>query len=159
MEKVFVLNSSPIISLSKAGLNFILEKLIIKIPQDVAIELSHEKYVDEAREFIITNQNKIISDYVISDKIRDWGLGNGESSVLSVVLKQKDWIAVIDDGEARKCAKVYNLNLTGTIGLILIDYKIGLIDSLEQAFYSIKNAGLYLNENLISDLLKKFDRL
>jgi len=46
MEKVFILNSSPVISLSKAGLNVILEKLTVLIPQDVAVELSYEKYVD-----------------------------------------------------------------------------------------------------------------
>lgn len=52
MDKVFILNSSPIISLSRAGLNSILETLTIRIPQDVAVELNHEKYADEARQFV-----------------------------------------------------------------------------------------------------------
>jgi hypothetical protein len=52
MDKVCILNSSPIISLSKAGLNDILETLTVRIPHGVVVELRHEKYADEARQFV-----------------------------------------------------------------------------------------------------------
>ncbi len=115
MDRIFILNSSPIISLSKAGLHEILEKLTIRIPHDVAVELNHEKYADEARQFVSSHQDCQFSEYQISDDIKNWGLGNGESSVLAVALQHQEWIAVIDDGAARKCANVYNLNLTGSL--------------------------------------------
>lgn len=157
MEKVFILNSSPIISLSKAGLNIILETLKVLVPQDVAVEVSHEKYADEARQFINVHQDRVFSEYLISDDIKNWGLGNGESSVLAVVLQHREWVAVIDDGAARKCANVYNLNLTGTLGLLLIAYKTGLIRNLQDAIDAIKDAGLYLNDHVINDILQEVD--
>lgn len=157
MEKVFILNSSPVISLSKAGLNIILEKLTIMIPQDVAVELSYEKYVDEARQFINSHQESVFSEYLISDEIKNWGLGKGESSVLAVVIQHPEWIAVIDDGAARKCANVYNLNLTGTLGLLLIAYRIGWIDNLQESVDALRHAGFYLNKHLIKDVLQEAD--
>jgi predicted nucleic acid-binding protein len=153
MDNVFILNSSPIISLSKAGLNEILEKLTIRIPHDVTVELNHEKYTDEARQFVNAHHDCQFSGYRISDDIKSWGLGNGESSVLAVALQHQEWVAVIDDGAARKCANVYNLNLTGTLGLLLIAYNIGIICNLREAIDAVKQAGLHLNERVIKDIL------
>ncbi len=157
MDKIFILNSSPIISLSKAGLNHILDTLTIRIPHDVVIELNHEKYADEARQCVNTHQECHFSEYRISDDIKNWGLGNGESSVLAVALQNRDWIAVLDDGAARKCANVYNLNLTGTLGLLLIAYKTGIIDNLHDAIDAVRQAGLHLNDNVIKDILQQAD--
>jgi predicted nucleic acid-binding protein len=157
METVFILNSSPIISLSKAGLNTILGKLNILVPQDVALELSHEKYADEARQFINAHQDRVFSNYLVSDEIKSWGLGNGESSVLAVVFQHRDWIAVIDDGAARKCAKIYNLNLTGTLGLLLIAYNLGVIPNVQDAIDALKYAGLYLHDDVINNLLQEIN--
>lgn len=155
MEQVFILNSSPVISLSKAGLNIILEKLTVLIPQDVAIEVGHEKYADEARQFISAHKDLVFSDYLITDDLKSWGLGNGESSVLAMALQHREWIAVIDDGAARKCANVYALKLTGTLGLLLIAYKTGIISNLQTAIDAIRNAGLYLNDHIIQDVLQQ----
>lgn len=157
MEQVFILNSSPIISLSKAGLKKILEKLIVWIPHDVTVELNHEKYTDDARQFVNTHQDRVFSEYLISDDIKNWGLGNGESSVLAVACQHREWIAVIDDGAARKCANVYNVNLTGTLGLLLIAYKIGVVRNLQDAITALKHAGLYLNKHVIEEILQKAD--
>lgn len=154
MDNCFVLNSSPLLSLSKAGLSVILEQLNIVIPQHVANELPSDKHFDEASVFIDRHPEKIIATYTISDEVNHWGLGNGESSVLAVVLNCRNWVAVLDDGAARKCAKAYHLKLTGTLGLLLIAYRLGIIKNLPEAIFSIRNAGLYLHEQIIETVLK-----
>jgi predicted nucleic acid-binding protein len=154
MDNCFVLNSSPLISLSKAGLQVVLERLNVIIPQNVANELRSDKYFDEARAFIDNHPDKIIATYTISDEIKTWGLGSGESSVLAIVLTYRNWVAVIDDGAARKCAKVYNLKLTGTLGLLLIAYRLRIIKDLQSAIFSLRDAGLYLDKSVIETILK-----
>lgn len=157
MEQMFILNASPVISLSKAGLMMILEQLPILIPHDVAVEVSHEKYADEARQFLNTHHDRVFSEYLVSDDLKNWGLGKGESSVLAVVSQHRDWIAVLDDGAARKCANVYDMHLTGTLGLLLIAYKTGVIPNLPNAINAIKDAGLYLNDTVIQGILQEAD--
>jgi predicted nucleic acid-binding protein len=84
MSKYLIVNSSPIIILSKAKLLFLLlnnkENLII--PNDVYREVIKKEsdevfiYKDELLKHVYTN-------YVIPNEILSWGLGKGESSVIA----------------------------------------------------------------------------
>ena len=41
-----------------------------------------------------------------------WGLGAGETAVLTYAMLNTGWTAVTDDGVARKCARAFNIALT-----------------------------------------------
>ena len=153
MQK-YVINASPIISLSKAGLSNILDSLDFYIPRDVFEEIQNDKYADEAKQFVQKNKNKLIQNYTISDDLFNWGLGKGETSVIASAIQDKDLIAILDDGKARKCAKLYNIQITGTIGLIFIAKELDLIVDLNESIYLLKREGLYLSEKLIQSIIQ-----
>lgn len=87
-------------------------------------------YTEDGRISITTT---ISDDDIKKFKIRHITLGNGEISVIlySIRLNKigKKYYAVIDDKQARKIAKQYNVNLTGTFGLLLGLRNKGLIDT------------------------------
>ena len=49
-------------------------------------------------------------------------LGEGESSAISIAVEEKA-IFVSDDKKARNTAKMFSLNVTGTIGIVLLNLK------------------------------------
>lgn len=59
--------------------------------------------------------------------ITGWGLGKGESEVISYAIANAGYEAVLDNLEARKCAVTFNIPLRGTVCIILLAKKINII--------------------------------
>ena len=57
-------------------------------------------------------------------------MGEGESSAISIAVEEKA-IFVSDDKKARNTAKMFSLNVTGTIGIVLLNLKKKKITSRE----------------------------
>jgi len=57
----------------------------------------------------------------------DWGLGPGESSVLALANKHPGMEAIIDDLAGRKCAAYLKIPVRGTLGIVLVLKKRGVI--------------------------------
>lgn len=82
-----------------------------------------------------------------------WNLGLGESSVFNLALAKTHCGVVLDDLQARKCAKVLNLPLIGSLGLIVKAKKEGLVTHIQPCFDKLISAGLYVDKNLIQHIL------
>ncbi|MEW6740443.1 MAG: DUF3368 domain-containing protein [Nitrospirota bacterium] len=102
-------------------------------------------------------QIKIGGDIIVPASITSWDLGEGESSVLSFALEHPDYWAVIDDREARRCAKTLGCHYTGTVGVIVLARKRKLIPSIRECLLKLQNAGLWLSEDFIDETCQKFD--
>lgn len=149
-----ILNASPLIVLLKSELDYILPKMFGRIIVPDAVWNEITACDDKACEKL--NQAAWIKRQVIEidQRILVWNLGKGESEVLSWSLKYNEYIAVIDDMAARRCSKSLNIRHIGTAGLLVLAYRHGLIHSLEHAFSKVKNAGLYLSNDLVTHLIK-----
>jgi predicted nucleic acid-binding protein len=153
MNNGIVVNASPLITLFKAGLSSVLPKLSqrIVVPESVWQEISVCKdaafrglsaAVWAARKKVETDKRVLV-----------WNLGKGESQVISWALKSSDYIAVIDDRAARKCCESLNIRHVGTIGLLVSAHRFGLIPSLRIALLQVRNAGLYIGDDLFDSLI------
>jgi len=60
---------------------------------------------------------------------------------------------IIDDGLARKCAETYNIPLSGTLGIILLAKKNGLISKARPLMNELKQHGMYLHESTLNQAL------
>jgi predicted nucleic acid-binding protein len=83
------------------------------IPRSVADELLRAPGDDPARRAIENGVFKIIETPPPPAQILAWDLGQGETAVLSYALAHPKWIAVLDDGAARRCARSLSLMITG----------------------------------------------
>lgn len=76
----------------------------------------------------------------VPDSVEHWDLGPGETQVISFCL-QHDCFAILDDRMARRCVKAHGLKMTGSLGVILMARKQGLISSARPWVYKLINQG------------------
>jgi predicted nucleic acid-binding protein len=82
-------------------------------------------------------------------------LGQGETAVLSYALAHPKWIAVLDDGAARRCARSLSLMITGTLAVVLLAKRYGLIDSAAHVLHDLRSADFRLDDKTIRDALER----
>lgn len=146
MADVWVCNASPLILLHRIGHLRLLSKLCnsIVIPQCVIEEvLPYEDDMTEWKAFLgFPNVSKLNNAIIIEPQIAGWDLGKGESEVLSWAVKHPGYEAILDDLEARKCARTIGVQLRGTIGIILLAKEKGLIPKATPLARALIDAGL-----------------
>ncbi len=75
--------------------------------------------------------------------------------MLSYAFSHRKWVAVIDDGAARRCARSLSLNITGTLAVVLLAKQYGLIDSAAQILYDLRGADFRLDDVTIREALAR----
>lgn len=159
MSKRWVIDTSPLILLNKISQLSLLSELgeELVVPFAVAAEILSFEEDQAAWDAFLRSSSKIttLKDSVqISADIAGWGLGKGESEVISYAIAHAGYEALLDDREARKCAATFNIPLRGTVGIILLAKKNNIIPSAKPLIESLKNAGLRFNKAWINGALK-----
>ncbi len=154
MAELWVINASPLITLSKAGQLELLQagnrRLII--PEAVRAEVLRGLEDDPARKALESDFQSVSYDEAPEPMVLEWGLGSGETAVLSFA-KNNDAIAVLDDRAARMAAKVMGIQVVGTLGVVLRAHQTGRIQSAADVIRSLRDAGLRLEDDLIRKAL------
>jgi predicted nucleic acid-binding protein len=157
MPEQWVVNASPLIVLGKIGQLDLLTKLPqrIVVPAAVVTEILAGPEGDAARLAIQTKMFTKVNTPAIVPELAAWDLGAGETSVLAYALAHPGWITILDDGAARKCAKTFGIPMKGTLAVVILAKKRGLIPSAAKVLHAIQEAGLRLDEGLIRIVLKQ----
>lgn len=82
-------------------------------------------------------------------------LDQGEAEALALAVGNRNATVLLDDLRARKLAKRMNLHVTGTVGLLLVAKKRGLIENVREPLVQLSEVGLHLSESLIRSVLAK----
>ena len=153
-----IMNASPIICLIKAGITDILPSLFkdIVVPEEVKREIL-VKGANNLKEKVFASYQwiRLVDDIVIAPQVASWDLGQGESAVISFVLENPDFWAVIADREARRCAMALHCRHTGTLGIIVLAKRRGVIPSIRGYIERLKEAGLWLSDELVDQVCRK----
>jgi predicted nucleic acid-binding protein len=152
MYKQAVVNASPLIFLSKAGVIHFLQQAApdIVVPEGVALEVGRRGRNDITARTLANNPwVATVEVPVIPPLIQSWDLGPGESAVLAYARTHPGVVAIIDDGAGRRCAETLGVPLLGTLGLIMIAKKRGLIPTARPVIALLKQQGMFLSESII----------
>jgi predicted nucleic acid-binding protein len=152
-----VVNASPVIVLFKADLAYLLPHLFtdILIPGAVWDEVIAGGQMDAAANQLPTvDWIKRVEVAAIASNVAACDLGQGEAEVLTVALNHPGYRVVIDDAAARRCAHTLQLPMLGTGGIIVMAKRRGLIPSIEPCLQKLRDAGLWLSDE-VSALLTK----
>ncbi len=84
-----------------------------------------------------------------------WDLGAGETQVIALAMRQKAERVVIDDREARRCAKAMDLTIIGTLGLVARAKRMGIIDRAAPIIERLCQVGLYVSEDIVAMVLQE----
>ena len=83
----------------------------------------------------------------------------GEASVIQFALNNKIQTVCIDEKPGRRIAKLYDLSLTGSIGILIKAKNKGGIKSIQDAINKMKSKGVYLSENVIEFAIKQTNEI
>lgn len=157
MGEPWVVNASPVITLAKAGYLHLFDQLAheILIPTPVIAEILAGPPADPARKAVESGWGQAVSPGPIPDLVLEWGLGAGESSVLALALGNPGWVAVLDDGAARSCARALGVPFLGTLAVVLRSKQAGLIESAVSVVQALKKADLRLDDRTLRVALER----
>jgi predicted nucleic acid-binding protein len=138
---IWVFNSSPLIYLNKVGLNWIFEQLEgEKIIPPVVYEevITRGKLRSDADAIIsevlvkkeVINVVSVENDFKAMLKSLKAELHEGELEVLALA-KEKGGVAILDEGIAREVAKVFKIDVHGTLFLLFLMVKNGILGKEE----------------------------
>ena len=153
-----VVNASPLIVLFKANLARLLPRVFteVLVPGAVWDEVITGGPKDMAARGLLTiDWAKRVEVATVDPAILAWNLGQGESEVLSVALNHSGYRAVIDDAAARRCARTIQVPMLGTGGVLVLAKRRGLIPSVESSLQELRDAGLWLSDEIVSLLIQQ----
>jgi len=153
----WVINASPIIALARVGQVELLSRLPQQsiLPQAVKEELFHAPEGDPARQAVESGLFEIVETPAPPHEILAWDLGKGETAVLSYALSSPDWVAVLDDNAARRCARSLSITLIGTLSVVILAKQYGLIESAARVLQALRSNEFRLDDKVIRNALKR----
>ena len=158
MDESAVVNASPLIFFSRSHQLELLRQFArrIFVPELVAKELNMKGPEDiTAKVLEATPWLEVIPSKTVPDIISDWALGPGESAVLALAYENPGMEVIIDDLSARKCAAFLQIPVRGTLGIVLVAKKRGLIPQARPIIEDLIRSGLYLSRTIIDEALKR----
>ena len=151
---MIVSNASPLIVLLKINKLSILKDLFEKIviPEAVYKEITtkeHDKLIFDKLEWIEARSVRNIEMIALLEKLID----KGEAEAI-VLARELNVTLLIDDAKARKYAKLLNIEVIGTLGLLKIAKRRDLGRSVKKVINSMLAEGYYIEDKLVRKILK-----
>ena len=151
---MIVSNASPLIVLLKINKLSILKKLFEKIVISEAVykEITakeYDKLIFDKLEWIEARSVRNIEMTALLEKLID----KGEAEAI-VLARELNVTLLIDDAKARKYAKLLNIEVIGTLGLLKIAKRRGLVRSVKKVINSMLAVGYYIEDKLVRKILK-----
>lgn len=155
MTNRWVFNASPLILLGKAGeLAWVAHLGEVVVPESVAQEIAAGPTDDPARVFLAggVGQGWLRRDVPIADDLKAWDLGAGETAVVAWAAASPGFEAVLDDGAARACAATCGVRFRGTLSLVALAKRRGLVAACRPVFARLQAAGLFVTPALVEQV-------
>jgi predicted nucleic acid-binding protein len=150
-------NASPVILLGKIEHPDLLQALCTQliIPTAVVDEVCAEAHRDAAQDWLRNQAQAYIRDIGPTDSlITAWDLGLGESKVLTWARDHPGYEAILDDRAARNCAIALDLPVRGTLGVILLAKREGILSHVQPVFARLQEAGLRIAPAVLDTALE-----
>lgn len=150
-----VVNASPLIFFSKGGRSALLNVAgeVVGVPAAVAGEIGQRGEEDvTVRMLQETEWLIVVEDPNVPNVIQSWDLGPGESSVLALAYGQNREV-IVDDRAARRCAATLGIPVRGTLSLVLLAKKHGVIEAARPVLEELVEHGMYLSRSVLNDAL------
>ncbi len=157
---IVVSDTTPIISLMKAGRLELLHKLFgtVYIPETVYQELTeNESFSEEARrvqecEFLCVEEVNNEKSVTILRNLT--GLDAGESEAIILADEKHSDVLLMDEHRGRQVAKKLGITITGTIGILAQAFDEGMLtrEDVEGCIERLKESKIRIGESLYQRL-------
>jgi predicted nucleic acid-binding protein len=145
-----VVNASPLIALDSIGKLDLLGRL----GREVAVPPAVLREVSYGGRPVLPPGLAVLDRVELAPTVVMWGLGAGETEVLSHASRLTNAEAILDDRAARRCASAHSISTRGTIGVIIIAKRLGVISEAKPIFESLRQAGFYVTSGVLETALE-----
>jgi predicted nucleic acid-binding protein len=156
MHKI-VTNTTPLISLLKLSRLDVLRELYreVFIPTAVYNEIEAGKHKSYYQDLLKLDWIKItpVKDKQAVKYFLDLDAGEAEAIVLATELNAD--LVILDEKLGRFYAKHADLNVTGTIGVLIKAKREGIIKELKPLLIELTSKDVWISDNLISEILSQ----
>lgn len=151
MTRKWVLNASPLIALGKVSQIRPLQEMRsdLIIPAGVVQEIDEGPVDDPARIWLHEQGAPFVHQLErVPPLVLAWDLGKGETEVISWAYLNPGYDAILDDRAARNCASSLGIRVIGTIGLVLLAKKQGLLSKVKPLLLRLNESGFRIAPEL-----------
>jgi len=149
MDKIIISDTSCLIALSNIGLLYILKDLYGEVLITTEVK---DEFGKQLPDWIIVLQ---VKDRIKQTEIES-KLDKGEASSIALALEIPNSILIIDEVKGRNIAKNLNIEIIGTIGILLLASNKGLITDLISVVLKLVNNGFRLSNTIIDRIKEKY---
>lgn len=65
-------------------------------------------------------------------------------------------MAILDDLQARRCAESLGIPVAGTLGIVLLARKAGILPAAKPFLEELRTKGMWLSDRVLNAVLKEF---
>jgi predicted nucleic acid-binding protein len=153
---IVVTNTSPLLALEKIGQLALLPGLFSKVirPESVTreiqegIEMGHPPGLVEDTEWLKTVMDP--PEMVLRKE-----LGAGETAAIALAVRESADLILLDDLAARLVAAELQLNVMGTLGILLAGYSKGMLKSAHDCALDLERSGFRVSKQLLDTIKSK----
>ena len=84
-------------------------------------------------------------------------MDNGEASSIALATEIKNALLIIDERKGREIAKTFNLEIIGTLGLLIKAKEKGVISNLKDIVIELIKSGFRVSDSIVNEILKDKD--
>ncbi len=81
-------------------------------------------------------------------------LDAGEAQAIALAIKQNANLILLDDLAGRRAAVAYGIEVMGTLGLLKVMYRKGLVKNMKCVLDELQKHGFWMSKDLYSKMLK-----
>lgn len=151
MDKIIISDASCLIALTK------IDKLDILKDLYQEIIITKEVYNEFGGSLPIWILISEVKDKQKQDELEK-RLDKGEASSIALALEIGNSTLIIDEIKGRKIAQSLNINIIGTIGVILLANKKGLVKDVIGIILKLVNKGFRLSDDLLEKIIDKYTK-
>lgn len=126
----------------------------VYVPRIVAAEV-RRRGADDPTSWALATASWLqeVADGPIPQTVQQWAIGPGESMVIGEAMRQPGSRAVIDDLAGRKCAASLGVPVAGTLGIVLLARRRGLITAARPVMEDLVAGGMFLSRAVLDRAL------
>ncbi|MCD4788958.1 MAG: DUF3368 domain-containing protein [Bacteroidales bacterium] len=150
MNKIIISDTSCLIALERIGQLDILRRTfkVIIITQEV-----YKEFGNRLPDWIIIKE---VKNKEKQNQLESF-LDNGEASSIALATEIKNTLLIIDERKGRKIARTFNLEIIGTLGLLIKAKEKGVISNLKDIVIDLKKSGFRVSNSILNEILKDKD--
>ncbi|EDX72278.1 hypothetical protein MC7420_947 [Coleofasciculus chthonoplastes PCC 7420] len=155
---MIISNATPLIAFAKINQLSLLRQIVgeLTIPDAVAKEISD--YTHNKTGFIDLEQETWINRQAITAKeqlaLLLPSLDRGEAEVITLALEEKAKLVLIDELTGRKVAESLNLNVFGSVGILIKAKQLGEIEEVKPFLDAMLKQGIYFSQRFIDAVIQ-----